>query len=291
MKKYKNLVFTGADNRKSPYDLILSETDVDLDKPLVIFIHGYKGFKDWGAWDLVGEKFAENGYDFLKFNFSHNGGTVGQPVDFPDIEAFSENNFSKELTDMEAITKLALSGIDTGEETKSWEKVALIGHSRGGGIAILHAANNPDVSHLSTWASVTDFRKSFDFNLENWKEAGVTTVRNSRTGQDLPHKYSFYTDFKANEERLNIEKAVKKIKVPWVAVHGTVDESVPFRSLEQLKAWNPHVEIFPIADAGHTFGAVHPWTKPNLPVLLEMVCMDTIKFFDAITESDLARDV
>ena len=42
-------------------------------KPLVIFCHGYKGFKDWGPWHLVAKAFAEAGFFFLKFNFSHNG--------------------------------------------------------------------------------------------------------------------------------------------------------------------------------------------------------------------------
>lgn len=29
-------------------------TFTDYPRPLVIFAHGYKGFKDWGAWNLVG---------------------------------------------------------------------------------------------------------------------------------------------------------------------------------------------------------------------------------------------
>ena len=31
------------------------------DKNLIIFCHGYKGFKDWGCWNLMGDKFAQNG--------------------------------------------------------------------------------------------------------------------------------------------------------------------------------------------------------------------------------------
>jgi hypothetical protein len=31
-------------------------------RPLVIFVHGYKGYKDWGAWDLMAEKFAESDF-------------------------------------------------------------------------------------------------------------------------------------------------------------------------------------------------------------------------------------
>src|SRR5690606_15053818 len=70
-------------------------------KPLVIFCHGYKGFKDWGAWDLVANHFAEAHFFFVKFNFSHNGGTMDQPIDFPDLESFAENNYSKELEDLD----------------------------------------------------------------------------------------------------------------------------------------------------------------------------------------------
>ncbi len=68
--------------------------------PVVIFCHGYKGFKDWGAWGLVANAFAKEGFAFLKFNFSHNGGTFEQPIDFPDLEAFSEDNFTKQLDDL-----------------------------------------------------------------------------------------------------------------------------------------------------------------------------------------------
>ena len=72
-------------------------------KPIVIFCHGYKGFKDWGAWNLMAEAFAEAGFFFIKFNFSHNGGTVEQPIDFPDLEAFGNNNYTKELDDLESV--------------------------------------------------------------------------------------------------------------------------------------------------------------------------------------------
>ena len=37
--------------------------------PIVIFCHGYKGYKDWGAWTLFAKDFASQGIAFLKFNF------------------------------------------------------------------------------------------------------------------------------------------------------------------------------------------------------------------------------
>ena len=72
-------------------------------KPIVVFVHGFKGFKDWGHFNLVHQRLAESGFVALKFNFSHNGGTLDNPIDFPDLEAFGNNTYTKELDDLGAI--------------------------------------------------------------------------------------------------------------------------------------------------------------------------------------------
>ena len=72
-------------------------------KPVVVFAHGFKGFKDWGHFNEVMEFFIEKNFAFVKFNFSHNGGTVEQPIDFPDLEAFGNNNYTKELADLKTV--------------------------------------------------------------------------------------------------------------------------------------------------------------------------------------------
>ena len=33
---------------------------------LILFCHGFKGFKDWGCWHTVAKAFAEAGFVFLK---------------------------------------------------------------------------------------------------------------------------------------------------------------------------------------------------------------------------------
>ncbi len=261
---YRNLVYRGAGERQSPFDLFL--TDQEENAPLVVFAHGYKGYKDWGAWDLMARAFAENGFNFLKFNFSYNGGTVEDPIDFPDLEAFSENTYSKELIDLEAISRMiTVDGIEVKGERLKWDRFALIGHSRGGGISIIHAARDPKVSHLITLAAVADFGERFKFDLEAWKREGVTYVENKRTKQMMPHKYAYYQDYIDHKDELNIERAARSIKVPWLIAHGTADEAVTFENAERLSAWNPQAELFPTAGIGHTFGAVHPWRKKQMP--------------------------
>ena len=40
--------------------------------PVLVFCHGFKGFKDWGHYNWVSQKSAESGLALLKFNFSFN---------------------------------------------------------------------------------------------------------------------------------------------------------------------------------------------------------------------------
>src|SRR5690554_1538958 len=109
MTVQKNLILETKGKKPILYDVYRPKSEA-RSTPLAIFCHGYKGFKDWGAWHLVAEAFAEAGFCFLKFNFSHNGGTVEQPIDFPDLEAFAQNNFSHELDDLDRVINSITSG-------------------------------------------------------------------------------------------------------------------------------------------------------------------------------------
>lgn len=76
----------------------------------------------------MAEAFASAGYFFIKFNFSHNGGTVEQPIDFPDLEAFGNNNYTKELDDLEAVIDWIYKSSEF-ENNLDKTNINLIGHS------------------------------------------------------------------------------------------------------------------------------------------------------------------
>ncbi|MDV7186469.1 alpha/beta fold hydrolase [Lutibacter sp. TH_r2] len=247
-------------------------------KPLIIFCHGYKGYKDWGAWNLAAEKFVEEGFFFLKFNFSHNGGTVENPIDFPDLEAFGHNNFEIELDDLEDVINWIISSeykneIDT-------ENITLIGHSRGGGIVTIKASENKKVSKVVSWNGVSDYGSRFPSKLKiaGWKLKGVAYIENARTKQQMPHYYQFYTNFKANEERFTIQNAVKKINIPHLIVQGELDEVVPPIEAENLHNWNPKSELLIINGMHHPLGCTQPWEKDVMPEHLAETVDKTIEF-------------
>jgi len=270
MKILKNIVLER--NGKKPILLDVFNSTTEKECPIVVFCHGYKGFKDWGAWNLMATHFANTGYCFIKFNFSHNGGTIKNPIDFSDLEAFGNNNYTKELDDLNDVLNWIQHHFQDNSKV-NLNEITLIGHSRGGGIAIIKASEDSRIKKLITLASVCDFGKRTTIigNLEEWRKSGVKYVMNGRTKQQMPHYYQFYEDFKVNEERLNIKSAVKKLTIPQLVIHGNNDTSVSLKEGKNLHKWNPNCELNIIDGADHVFNTKHPWEKEILSAQLKDV--------------------
>lgn len=249
-------------------------SDTENKRPLVIFVHGYKGYKDWGAWDLMAEKFAQSGFFFVKFNFSHNGTSIENPAHFADLESFGNNNYSKELSDLGVVIDHFIQNPKVDPE-----KVILIGHSRGGGISIIKTFEDERINGLITLASVDTLDRfpQGDF-FENWKKEGVYYALNGRTQQEMPHYYQFYEDYEKNIHRFDVERAAEMAKAYMLIIHGTEDEAVEVKHAEHLHILNPNSELFLIENGNHTFGAKEPWTDSNLPKDLNTVTEKCINF-------------
>ena len=244
--------------------------------PLVIFAHGIRGFKDWGAHNLVAQHFAENGFRFLKFNFSHNGTTADNPTEFADLIAFSDNTFSFELEDLQLVIDFACGG----SAIPRVNSVYLIGHSLGGGIGIVKTAEDKRIKKLVTMAAISNFHNLWPKEAEKqWRLQGVMYLKNSRTGQNMPYKSSLLQDLDLNSVRLDIPLKASEIKQPWLIIHGDADTSVPLSHAEQLHASQPDAGFLVIAGADHTFNASHPYQLPNLPAQLLAFCDAAIGFF------------
>ena len=274
----KNQVLTRKEQKSIVFDVFFNKNEKP--KPLVIFCHGYKGFKDWGSWDLMAEAFRKAEVFIVKFNFSHNGGTAENPIDFPDLEAFAENNYTKELDDLDSILNYFLSTDNDHKNEIDPNNVTVIGHSRGGGIAIIKAAEDSRITKLITLASVCDFAKrtATISDLKQWQKDGVKYVLNGRTKQQMPHKYQFYENFIANEERLNIEVAEKSLQIPHLIIHAKDDPSVKFNEAESLHLWNENSTLLTIENSNHVFGAKHPWEESEMPSALNKVAEKSIEF-------------
>ena len=252
----KNACYLGSENRSSLIDLTIPD---QFSGEIIIFIHGFMGFKDWGAWSLMEDFFVSRGYGFCKFNLSHNGGTTEQPMDFPDEEAFGRNTYSNEKEDV----RLALNWIENQMDISP--NFHLLGHSRGGGIALLNALDERVVS-VTTLAAISSISKRFedDVMIQKWRKEGIRFSENQRTKQKLPHYVSMLDDFLENRDNLNIEAVCRQLQKPVCVIHGDADSSVSISEGEDLSRWLS-VPLHRISGADHVFGASHPWIKADLP--------------------------
>lgn len=278
VSKELNILIDGKHDKPIVVDLIFK--DDGKPKPVVIFCHGYKGFKDWGAWEEMAVKFAKEDFFFVKFNFSHNGTDPENLTKFLNIEAFGDNNYIKELDDLQSVLDwMLLPDFKFSKQLKP-DDINLMGHSRGGGITVIKAAEDKRITKLITLASVSDFGSRFPEGkkLEAWEKKGVQYIVNSRTGQQLPHHYQFYKNFKENKERLNIKKAAQKLQIPHLIAHGSSDTSVSIGEAGNLFEWSPAPKLLLVENADHVFGTEHPWNGEELPKSFNHVINKSIDF-------------
>ncbi len=250
--------------------------------PVILYAHGFNGFKDWGNFDLIAQQFAAAGFTFVKFNFSHNGTTPEHQQDFTDLEAFGENNYSKELYDLEKMVDWITDADNPFATYLNTDKIGLIGHSMGGGISIITTAEDKRVKALVTWAAISECKTPWTHwpgeKLQVWKSDGVAYYANGRTKQQMPMYYQLYEDFQNNSNRLDILKAAGSIKVPFLICHGTGDTSVTVESAYRLQQANPNADLL-LLDSDHVFGRKHPWTEDKLPDAMQTVVDKNIGFF------------
>ena len=252
-------------------------------KPVVIFIHGFKGFKEWGHFNLLADYFAQQGFVFIKLNLSHNGSTLTED-DVIDLEAFGNNNFSIELADVKALLDLLFSDYPPVPATElDLSLIFLIGHSRGGGLAILASAQDSRIKATATWAAISDLENRWPLQtMAQWKKEGVMHIENARTKILMPMYYQIVEDYLANKALLDIPGAARRMQQPLLLIHGTHDETLPLQMVYELKENKPDAQLEILPEADHSFGGSHPYPHQTLPPAAQKAADRTISFFSAL---------
>jgi uncharacterized protein len=239
----------------------------------VIVCHGFKGFARWAFFPYLARALATSGLTAITFDFSGSG--IGRDREnFTEPEAFAHNSFSRDLEDIELVEDYA--------RRMNWirGKFGLFGHSRGGGMAILYtAAEGSNVNSLVTWAAISYPSRWTPEDVHTWRRRGFAEITNSRTGQVMRMETDLLDDVELHgKTKVNIEGAAAKIKVPWLILHGTADETVPSSEAESLHSKAKGVSTLRLIEgSGHTFEAKHPLNQ--IPPSLEKVVKETVTFF------------
>ncbi|MGD8192448.1 alpha/beta hydrolase family protein [Brevibacillus ginsengisoli] len=226
--------------------------------PVLIFCHGFKGFKDWGSFPYANEELSKQGIVSVRINFSRNG--VGASLtDFDELEKFAVNTYAREVLDLEVLLDALLSDQLPFSEQMDKENIYIVGHSKGGGDAILFGSASDKIKGIITWNGIADV-DLFDPKLrDEIANNGVGYIHNARTKQDMPIKQVVIDDVDQNEEKYNLIDKVSKLNKPLLIVQGEQDFARLVKGAGRLHEAAPTSELHWISTGDHTWNAKHPF--------------------------------
>ncbi len=277
MKIIKNVICKTYEYQPFAADLFI----INEQKDWLIFCHGFKGFKDWGCWDLMAKKIAKQAnLNVVTMNFSLNGlDALNEGTEFTKLDSFGQNNYSTELLDIRTMINFLAKNYGA-------ENISLMGHSRGGGTVLCFAAQGyVGIKSVITMGSVhrLDFLWLKEDMLKNWEKNEVHEFYNKRIDKHMPIYYQYlYKDFEQHQKEYAIEYIAQNITCPVLLIHGEKDETISIDKAEEMFVLFPDAEKIKLKDAGHTFGAKHPWDKDIMPKELEEAVENIVRFLEKI---------
>ncbi len=184
----------------------------------VILCHGMDSTKESKKLVFLGEALALRGFTALRFDFAYVGESDGK---FEDI------TYTGEVEDLKAAYALI--------QNRGAGKIAIIGSSMGGSVALLFAALEPKVAVLVTVAAPIhpeQFPRRIltPEQMQEWRESGFTIYNGQRLNVSLLDDL----------EKLNIPESARKIICPVLILHGDRDNIVPVREAHELHGYLPN---------------------------------------------------
>jgi len=229
-------------------------------RPVVLVLHGFKGFKDWGMFPPLAERLARAGFTAVSFNLSGSGADDAGEFVFP--ERFAHATYSGDLGDITTVVDAVAAGTLDFPPPPA---IGVLAHSRGGGLGVLATAADPRIRALVTWAAISHLHRFTPEEVAGWRARGQIDILNSRTGLVLPIYTDVLDDVAAHgSTSLDIRGAAGRMTAPWLIIHGESDVTVPLAEARALLAASgTRAELRVIPGAGHTFETVHPWQGPT----------------------------
>lgn len=237
---------------------------------LAIVVHGFKGFREWGFFPWLCERLSESGIASCRFDMSRNG--IGdEPETFDRLDLFEHDTYSTQLSDLERVARhlRSLEGL-------SALPTFLLGHSRGGAIALLATRRVETLRGVVTWSAIASTDRWDDETKRQWRERGHLDVENSRTGQIMRMSTAVLDDLEKNADSLDVLASVQAMSIPLFVIHGGNDETVSAADASAIVDAHRSASRMIISGASHTFNAIHPLV--NVPPELELAAHVSARF-------------
>lgn len=196
----------------------IHEPDVSSDK-LAILLPGYLDSKDYPHLVALAEDLKNDGYTAVRFDPAGTWESEG------DI---SEYTISGQLEGVRNVLEYML-------KQYQYKNILLGGHSRGGFVSILYAAQDPRISKvLGIMPPYALIKTVDDDKIENWRKTGFRIskrdIPNSKEEKEFRVPYSNIEDTK----QYNVLETVSKLHIPVLLVTGEFDDVISPEDVKKI---------------------------------------------------------
>lgn len=241
--------------------------------PAIIFVHGFRASKDWGPFPYICNRLAASGFIVLSFTFgpadraTHGGAAPGTIL---------AKTIARDLRELATVVDQVRSGTLLGHTPTS---LGLLGHSRGGGLALLLGSRRPDIDAIATWGTVSVFDRLTQRQKAMIRRNGAINMSSADRAGGISIGIDVLDDLEQNRIDYDLFAAVQRFARPLLVLHGDLDLVVRVEEAERLvqRAGRESAMLAIIPQANHYFGAVDPFaeTTPQIEQAIEI----TTRFF------------
>lgn len=201
----------------------------------IVLGHCFTCTRHTGILRRIAKDLSYAGFVVLRFDFSGNGQSQGE---------FGESTYSKQVAEMQTAADVIAS------HGAAW--IGMAGHSMGGLISFLTAAQNENVKAVCTIGSRISGMKVTGFLSRTQREILEKTGEVTFTSRGRFLKIT--EDFFADADRFDLPHILNSFDRPLLMVHGDQDEIIPVReAYKARKMSNGDVQLEVISGADHMF--------------------------------------
>jgi len=227
--------------------------------PVVFIFHGFTGYKESADLVDLADRLAQKGIVAVRFTASGFGDSEGSL----EHDCRFTNHRSDAHMVYEYVQKLPY--VDDS-------RVGVFGHSMGGKLAVLFAADHPSVSALvAASAPVVFSGTAYGELMPEWKRDGFFEKVSGRDNRTIRVPYAYAVD--ADSAAHDVLEAARSVHSPHaLVVAGDADREVPWQETEKIyTALNCPKEFIKLPGVPHKYG--------HTPTLIPVVNTPIAAFF------------
>jgi len=253
-----------------------SSTPIADARAVVVFAHGFKGYKDYGFLPLLSRQLAASLPIVVhRFNFSHSGMT--NDVDaFARPDLFEQDTWNKQVFDVGVLLDAAKNG--SARHSPNGAPVILMGHSRGGLSCLLAAGRrfrDEKTPYPDAIVTISTPRRTLNLApeaMEMIHTQGYFISPSARTGQSLRINETWLTEQEANPAGHDALALCEDIACPVLAAHGELDKTVLPQCAKDIASACPYGDSYLVSGANHVFNTPNP-ADPESPTSPQLVSL------------------